>query len=471
MTHQLLHYNAIFIITQTFADAIKHITKKKYDELTKVLPNNYSAWRIGKVLASVVLQRQVIHGNDRLCIVALGAGSKSISGTFLSKTGHTVHDCHAEVLARRGLLRFLYYQLEKIKPGDWHTSIFKKKGEVYALQDDISFHLYISKPPCGDAAVFGLHESHPNRICRGIARATPEDGEGAVRIPEQKHTFKELKSSSSARLHKMCCSDKIARWNVIGVQGALLSLYIEPVYFTSITVGSQFSDWHLRRAVYTRVNTIKGLQFPYQVKNPTLHKVTTPNSTEKIKSHKMSLNWCLDQTVVAVGVSVSGRELIECNYGASFGDNISHLSKRALFELFTSLWDRICPQVTKEEARRAMRGVEHRQYRYDRIKALAMDYQETKKKVAEHFESKGCRSRWLRMPREVDQFSLADKVKDTFQSLESDSDTSDDENSDTSDYENSDTSDDENSDTSDDENSDQGADDPWSVLNNNFMTV
>ena len=428
MTHQLLHYNILFIITQTFADAIKHITEKKYyDELTKVLPNNYSARRIGKVLASVVLQRQVTRSNDRLCIVALGAGSKSISSMFLSKTGHTVHDCHAEVLARRGLLRFLYYQLEKIKLGDWQMSIFKKKDEVYALQDGISIHLYISKPPCGDASVFGLHEFHPNRICRGIARATPENGEGAVRIPEQEHTFKELKSSSSARLYKMCCSDKIARWNVIGVQGALLSLYIEPVYFTSITIGSQFNDWHLRRAVYIRVSTIKGLQYPYQVKNPTLHKVTPPYSTEKIKSHKMSLNWCLDQTMVAVGASVSSRELIQCNHGASFGDNISHLSKKVLFELFTSLWDSICPQVTKEKAR-TMRGVEHEQCRYDRIKALAMDYQEAKKKVAEHFKSMGCRSRWLRMPREVDQFSLA----------ESDSD------------------------ISDDENSDQGADDPWS---------
>ena len=88
---------------------------------------------------------------------------------------------------------------------------------------------------------------------------------------------------------------------------------------------------------------------------------------------------------------------------------MSHLTKRELFELFTSLWDSVCPQVTKEKAI-AMWGMEARQYRYDGVKSLAMDYQEAKRKVAEHFHSKACGSRWLRMPREVDQFSLADQV-------------------------------------------------------------
>lgn len=43
----------------------------------------------------------------------------------------------------------------------------------------------------------------------------------------------------------MTCSDKIARWNVVGVQGALLSRIIEPIYFDSIVIGQRIEAEHL----------------------------------------------------------------------------------------------------------------------------------------------------------------------------------------------------------------------------------
>lgn len=45
-------------------------------------------------------------------MVVLSSGTKCISGEHLNDRGLVVNDGHAEVLARRALLHFLYTQLE-----------------------------------------------------------------------------------------------------------------------------------------------------------------------------------------------------------------------------------------------------------------------------------------------------------------------------------------------------------------------
>lgn len=124
-------------------------------------------------------------------VVALATGTKCISGDHLSVTGLAVNDSHAEILVRRALLRFFYAQLRLHSQEQSSASIFEKKGEKFALRPGVSFHMYISSTPCGDARVFSLNEGvaqgdrHPQRKNRGVARVKAECGEGTYPTSQQ----------------------------------------------------------------------------------------------------------------------------------------------------------------------------------------------------------------------------------------------------------------------------------------------
>jgi len=124
-------------------------------------------------------------------VVSLATGTRSISGTNLSSVGEAVNDCHAEILARRGLVSFLYDQIEKYASNP-EESIFEPAGIDDHLRlkvkEDVRFHLYISSAPCGDASLYSLSDTSSYRQGGGALQTTSSyrhEG-GALRTKREK---------------------------------------------------------------------------------------------------------------------------------------------------------------------------------------------------------------------------------------------------------------------------------------------
>uniref|UniRef100_A0A8C2WHC2 Adenosine deaminase RNA specific n=1 Tax=Cyclopterus lumpus TaxID=8103 RepID=A0A8C2WHC2_CYCLU len=330
----------------TLHDQIAMLSHQRFNALTTRIQHSLLG---RKILATVVMRR----GEGLGTVVSLGTGNRCVKGEELSLKGDTVNDCHAEIISRRGFVRFLYIELLKHYENT-DDSIFEAvDNEKLQIKSDITFHLYISTAPCGDGALFDKscseagdedegHQPLFENAKQGKLRTKVENGEGTIPVESSAIVPTWDGIQHGERLRTMSCSDKILRWNVLGLQGALLTHFLHPIYLKSITLGYLYSHGHLTRAVCCRLARdgeafTQSLPPPFKLNHPEVGRVSVYDSTRHTgKTKESSVNWSFpDQQSVEVLDGTKGKL---DGYGNKLC--VSRVSKSNLFCLFRSVCER-----------------------------------------------------------------------------------------------------------------------------------
>ncbi|KAH9983470.1 adenosine deaminase/editase [Russula compacta] len=233
------------------------------------------------VLASFALNSP---RSGRTGLLSLGAGVKCLPASRLPVRGDALHDSHAEVIARRGAIRWLLEEVRRDAQAPGSSPWVRARPDgLYALRDDVHLWMYASTVPCGDASMGLLAAAQDPAVSARmdalvrplLPPGTPSRGrDGYARLGVLRT---KPGRADAPRVLSMSCSDKIARWSVLGIQGALASLVLAPLYIHAIVIGGVDESMRPQvhadcdRAFHQRLGRLEDLPEPYCIARPVVY--------------------------------------------------------------------------------------------------------------------------------------------------------------------------------------------------------
>ncbi|XP_024137950.1 tRNA-specific adenosine deaminase 1 isoform X2 [Oryzias melastigma] len=146
------------------ADEVARLCYERFERLPRRgKPEPGREWTL---LAAVVkAQRGRSSAAAGLEVVSMGTGTKCIGQAAMSPRGDVLNDSHAEVIARRGCIRYLMEELQEAVSGR-SSAVFRPSDQrgKWTLQPGVSFVFFTSHTPCGDASIIPV--THGLQACQ-----------------------------------------------------------------------------------------------------------------------------------------------------------------------------------------------------------------------------------------------------------------------------------------------------------------
>ncbi|KAH0587152.1 hypothetical protein H2248_005964 [Termitomyces sp. 'cryptogamus'] len=235
---------------------------------------------------TVVASFYLLSTSIRPKIISIATGTKCLPISRYPSKGEALHDSHAEVLARRGAIRWFLLEVLRCSLEDsgryespW---IEQRLNGRFKLKEGVQVCLYISTPPCGDASmrILALGQDEEMASLKNSSVFAPLGENVASRGRDNYGRLGVLRTkpgrADSPPTMCMACSDKIALWNVLGFQGALATRFIEPLYLSSIVIGEvplgvqDIVKEDCDRALWRRLGSVEDWPPGYRIYVPTI---------------------------------------------------------------------------------------------------------------------------------------------------------------------------------------------------------